>query len=60
MLLRRYHKVVEEIIEPIKDIQKVNYNDFTLVELKSLAKDKNIDGYSKMNKGQLVELLSNE
>lgn len=60
MLLRRYHKVVEEIIEPIKVIQKVNYNEFTLIELKSMAKEKSVEGYFKMNKAQLVELLSNE
>ena len=36
----------------------IDYSKLTLEELKSLAKENEIDGYSKMNKSELVEKLS--
>lgn len=34
-----------------------NYNDYTLIDLKQIAKDKGIDGYSSMKKEDLIVAL---
>ena len=43
--------------EPKKVVPKINYEEMTVVELRALAKQKEIVGYSQMNKAQLVALL---
>lgn len=48
-------------ITPVENTTKtttVDYNNYTLDDLKQLAKDKNIQGYSSMNKGDLVAALN--
>ena len=37
----------------------MKYNQLKLVELKKIAKEKNIKGYSKLNKENLIILLNN-
>ena len=37
----------------------MNYNKLTLVQLKEIAKEKKIKGYSKLNKQNLIILLNN-
>ena len=39
------------------DFQELSLNDLTLTELKDLAKEKGIKGYSKMNKEELIKEL---
>lgn len=51
MLLRRYHDKVKE--EP----EKRSLSDLSYDELKSLAKDKGVDGYHKMKKEELLDAL---
>ncbi len=34
-----------------------NYNNYTLVDLKQIAKDKGIEGYSSMKKDDIIAVL---
>lgn len=43
----------------LEEIKELSYDDMTLTELKDLAKDKGIKGYSKMNKEDLIKELEN-
>lgn len=52
MMLHRHHQNKKQKVEKV-----VNYGDFTVKELKDIAKDRNIDGYSTMNKEELVSVL---
>lgn len=36
----------------------INYEEFTVTELKSLAKEKGIERYSDMKKAELISVLS--
>ena len=46
----------EEVKEAPK-AQAVDLNSLTVAELKEMAKEKNIDGYSKMKKAELIDAL---
>ena len=52
-------EVKEETVEVSKkeEVASVNLEDLTLAELKAMAKDKNIKGYSTMKKAELIENL---
>lgn len=52
MMLRRHHHNKN----PEKQ-EVVNYNDLTVKELKDVARDRNIEGYSTLNKEELVSVL---
>jgi len=45
------------IKEPKNVISEISYNKYNVVELKNLAKEKGIKGYSKLKKQELVDLL---
>lgn len=38
----------------------IDYNNMTTTELKAVAKEKNIVGYSKMSKKELIKILTSE
>ena len=52
MLLRRYYKQVKLNKEP-----EATLKEKSLKELKAEAKDRGIEGYSKMSKDELEEVL---
>ena len=47
----------EDLEKDESDFKELSLNDLTLVELKDLAKEKGIKGYSKMNKEDLIKEL---
>ena len=57
MMLRRHHpkKPVEN--EVIVENEAINYSDLTVKELKDIAKERDIEGYSTLNKEELIAVL---
>lgn len=52
MLLRRHRKPKKVNKEP-----EINYKEYTVKELKEIAKEKEIEGYYDMKKTELIETL---
>ena len=50
-------KVEEKSSAKVEKKEKVDYSKMTVAELKSLAKEKNISGYTTMKKAELVAAL---
>lgn len=50
------HKGILEVTEGDKVLEKT-LTDLTYVELKEMAKEKNIEGYAKMKKDELIAAL---
>ena len=44
-------------VEDVEEPQEKDYLNMTLAELKIIAKEQRIEGYSKLNKSQLIEKL---
>jgi len=57
MLLRRYHNRLTKKEKLVEKKMEIDYNSLTVKELKSLAKDKGIEGYYDMKKDELIEAL---
>lgn len=44
-------------MEEVEAPQSIDYSSMTLTELKAIAKERDIEGYSKLNKSELIEKL---
>lgn len=51
MMLRRHHHK-----KPV-ETEAINYSDLTVKELQDIAKERNIKGYSALNKEELIAVL---
>lgn len=47
----------EVTVEEVEEPQQTDYNSLTVTELKAIAKEKDIVGYSSMTKAILIEEL---
>jgi len=59
--LQQLENTVNNLTDNIAELMtKLKYDAMTLVELKKIAKELNIKGYSKMKKDQLIAILSQD
>ena len=52
--------LVEHGYMPEEEVKEVTLSDLTLIELRGMAKEKGIKGYTKLSKEELVKLLEEE
>lgn len=57
MLLRRHYPQKPVETEVVNETEVVTYNDLTVKELRDIAKERNIEGYSTLNKEDLIAVL---
>lgn len=57
MLLRRHYPQKPAETEVVNETEVVTYNDLTVKELRDIAKERNIEGYSTLSKEELIAVL---
>ena len=50
-------EIIEEVIETTETILSIDLNTLTITTLKALAKAKGIEGYTKLEKEEIINLL---
>lgn len=56
-LKREGFRALEEVAEDNQKIEDIDLSELTVAELRELAKKNDLEGYSVLNKAQLLELL---
>ena len=57
MLLRRHYPQNPAETEVVNETEVVTYNDLTVKELRDIAKERGIEGYSTLSKEELIAVL---
>lgn len=57
MMLRRHYPQKPVEPEVVNETEVVNYNDLTVKELRDIAKEREIEGYSTLSKEELIAVL---
>ena len=57
MMLRRHHPQKPVETEVVNETEVVTYNDLTVKELRDIAKEREIEGYSTLSKEELIAVL---
>lgn len=57
MLLRRHYPEKPAETEVVNETEVVTYNDLTVKELRDIAKEREIEGYSTLSKEELIAVL---
>jgi hypothetical protein len=53
------HEQLMSLLGGSKEVETEDLNNYTVTELKSMAKGRGLTGYSSLKKAELIELLNN-
>ena len=53
------HEQLMSLLGSSKEVETEDLNNYTVTELKSMAKGRGLTGYSSLKKAELIELLNN-
>ena len=53
------HEQLMSLLGSSKEVETEDLNNYTVTELKSMAKERGLTGYSSLKKAELIDLLNN-
>ncbi len=53
------HEQLMSLLGSSKEVETEDLNNYTVTELKSMAKGRGLTGYSSLKKAELIDLLNN-